>query len=182
MSPYSDASAPAPYIYDKFGNLVWDGYGAVGAANAHNFHVCSYQGVDHLCMMVGNQQEGSLTLVDSDVACKKRLTTHRLRIRHRHHRRQRLPHRRLSAIGRQHDARGHARIHAGGGRRDGSHHGVQHHSRRSLLPALQCHRTAGLAESGRLSGNQHHYRTGSFRVVLFQSCGYSRYEDSAAFD
>lgn len=61
MSPYSDASAPAPYIYDKFGNLVWDGYGAVGAANAHNFHVCSYQGVDHLCMMVGNQQEGLLT-------------------------------------------------------------------------------------------------------------------------
>lgn len=139
MSPYNDASAPAPYIYDKFGNLVWDGYGAVGAANAHNFHVCSYQGVDHLCMMVGNQQEGLLTPALHFSKGRKGLTTLRLRIRHRHHRRQRLPHRRLRAIGRQHDARGYARIHPGGGWRDGSHHGVQHHPRRPFLPALQCY-------------------------------------------
>jgi hypothetical protein len=62
--------ASGPYIYDKFGNLVWDGYGAVGAANTHNFHVCPYQGVDHLCMMVGNQEEGYAfgmgIIVDSD--------------------------------------------------------------------------------------------------------------------
>ncbi|KAM0714038.1 hypothetical protein Q7P37_011002 [Cladosporium fusiforme] len=70
IAPYNDALGSAPYIYDKLGNLVWDGYGAVGAATAHNFHVCSYQGADHLCMMVGNQQEGYAfgtgIIVDSD--------------------------------------------------------------------------------------------------------------------
>jgi hypothetical protein len=69
MSPYQ-ASASGPYIYDKFGNLVWDGYGLVGAANAHNFYVCSYQGSDHLCMVVVNQEKGygfgMGIIVDSD--------------------------------------------------------------------------------------------------------------------
>jgi hypothetical protein len=55
------APGAGPYIYDKFGNLVWDGAGVVGAANAHNFHVCSYQNADHLCMFVGNQQSGYAT-------------------------------------------------------------------------------------------------------------------------
>ncbi|KAK6435637.1 hypothetical protein LTR95_008169, partial [Oleoguttula sp. CCFEE 5521] len=27
-----------PYIYDKAGNLVWDGAGVVGGADAYNFH------------------------------------------------------------------------------------------------------------------------------------------------
>ena len=49
---------PGPYIYDKFGNLVFDGYGVLGSANAHNFHVCSYNGSDHLCFNQMNQQLG----------------------------------------------------------------------------------------------------------------------------
>lgn len=57
VAPYQNAR-PAPYIYDKFGNLVWDGYGVVGSSNAHNFHVCTYQGADHLCFSQMNQALG----------------------------------------------------------------------------------------------------------------------------
>jgi hypothetical protein len=50
---------PGPFIYDTFGNLVWSGYGVGGAANAHAFHVCEYQGlINHLCYIDGNQQTG----------------------------------------------------------------------------------------------------------------------------
>lgn len=55
LSPYYSTS-PGPYIYDKFGNLVFDGYGIAGSLNAHNFHVCTYQGSDHLCYSQMNQQ------------------------------------------------------------------------------------------------------------------------------
>ncbi|PSK45242.1 hypothetical protein B9Z65_2382 [Elsinoe australis] len=57
VAPYQ-AYHPGPYIYDKFGNLIWDGYGVVGASNAHNFRPCSYQGSDHLCYSQMNQQLG----------------------------------------------------------------------------------------------------------------------------
>jgi hypothetical protein len=70
ISPYNEASAAGPYIYDKFGNLVWDGYGITGAETTQNFHVCPYKGSDHLCMVVGNQQKGYLfgvgIIVDTD--------------------------------------------------------------------------------------------------------------------
>lgn len=57
ISPYK-ATHPAPYIYDKFGNLVWDGYGVAGSANAHDFRPCTYQGSPHLCYTQVNQQNG----------------------------------------------------------------------------------------------------------------------------
>jgi hypothetical protein len=57
MSPYK-SDKPAPYIYDKFGNLVWDGYGVTGSANAHNFRPCQYKGASHLCFNQVNQQNG----------------------------------------------------------------------------------------------------------------------------
>ncbi|KAG9557368.1 hypothetical protein KCU61_g2698, partial [Aureobasidium melanogenum] len=57
MSPYKSIK-PAPYIYDKFGNLVWDGYGVTGSANAHNFRPCQYNGAPHLCFNQVNQQNG----------------------------------------------------------------------------------------------------------------------------
>ena len=57
MAPYQ-APGAGPYIYDKFGNLVWDGFGVVGSATVHNFHQCTYQGETHLCAFQGNQQEG----------------------------------------------------------------------------------------------------------------------------
>jgi hypothetical protein len=57
MSPYK-SDKPAPYIYDKFGNLVWDGYGVTGPANAHNFRPCQYKGEAHLCFNQVNQQNG----------------------------------------------------------------------------------------------------------------------------
>ncbi|CAD0113023.1 unnamed protein product [Aureobasidium uvarum] len=57
MSPYKSIK-PAPYIYDKFGNLIWDGYGVTGSANAHNFKPCQYQGAPHLCFNQVNQQDG----------------------------------------------------------------------------------------------------------------------------
>jgi hypothetical protein len=37
---------------------VWNGFGASGAANVHDFHVCTYQGSDHLCFFQGNQENG----------------------------------------------------------------------------------------------------------------------------
>ncbi|KAH0022195.1 hypothetical protein KCU78_g5845, partial [Aureobasidium melanogenum] len=57
MSPYK-STKPAPYIYDKFGNLVWDGYGVTGSANAHNFRPCQYNDAPHLCFNQVNQQNG----------------------------------------------------------------------------------------------------------------------------
>ncbi|KAF2717820.1 hypothetical protein K431DRAFT_232342 [Polychaeton citri CBS 116435] len=57
IGPYQHPGAGA-YIYDKFGNLVWDGFGVVGSANAHDFKVCQYQGAPHLCVSQMNQQDG----------------------------------------------------------------------------------------------------------------------------
>ncbi|GAB7354810.1 hypothetical protein MBLNU459_g5200t1 [Dothideomycetes sp. NU459] len=57
LAPYQ-STHPAPYIYDKFGNLVWDGYGVAGSATAHNFRPCSYQNAAHLCYTQVNQQNG----------------------------------------------------------------------------------------------------------------------------
>lgn len=57
MSPYK-SDKPAPYVYDKFGNLVWDGYGVTGSSNAHNFRSCEYKGAAHLCFNQVNQQNG----------------------------------------------------------------------------------------------------------------------------
>ncbi|KAI5268156.1 hypothetical protein E4T47_07852 [Aureobasidium subglaciale] len=57
ISPYKSVK-PAPYIYDKFGNLIWDGYGVAGSANAHNFRPCQYNGATHLCFNQVNQQKG----------------------------------------------------------------------------------------------------------------------------
>lgn len=69
MSPYKSVH-PAPYIYDKFGNLVWDGYGVVGSANAHDFRPCTYKGAAHLCYTQVNQQNGygigQAMIIDSD--------------------------------------------------------------------------------------------------------------------
>ncbi|OQN99536.1 hypothetical protein B0A48_14678 [Cryoendolithus antarcticus] len=47
-----------PYIYDKAGNLVWDGAGVVGGADAYNFHVCLYNGSPHLCITGGLGHQG----------------------------------------------------------------------------------------------------------------------------
>lgn len=57
IAPYQ-APGSGPYIYDKFGNLVWDGFGAVGAANVHDFKVCTYNNSAALCAALGNQQPG----------------------------------------------------------------------------------------------------------------------------
>lgn len=57
IAPYQTAQT-APYIYDKFGNLVWSGYGSVGPGNSHDFKVCSYRGADHLCLHQGHQLLG----------------------------------------------------------------------------------------------------------------------------
>lgn len=59
MGPYSSSgyTGPGPRIYDKQGNLVWDGYGVL-PGNAHNVHVCQYNGSSHLCMILGSDQAG----------------------------------------------------------------------------------------------------------------------------
>lgn len=57
IAPYQHPGA-GPYIYDKFGNLVWDGFGIVGSANVHDFKVCQYLGTPHLCITQANQQAG----------------------------------------------------------------------------------------------------------------------------
>ncbi|KAK4505016.1 hypothetical protein PRZ48_002979 [Zasmidium cellare] len=58
MGPYGNGYTGAgPRIYDKQGNLVWDGYGVL-PGNAHNVHVCTYQGSPHLCMVLGSDQVG----------------------------------------------------------------------------------------------------------------------------
>ncbi|KAK8200679.1 hypothetical protein M8818_005994 [Zalaria obscura] len=57
IAPYQAAKS-GPYIYDKFGNLIWDGYGVVGSENAHDFRPCTYEGAPHLCMSQMNQQFG----------------------------------------------------------------------------------------------------------------------------
>lgn len=57
MAPYQHPGA-GPYIYDKSGNLVWDGFGIAGPADAHGFGVCQYQGAPHLCFAAVNQQTG----------------------------------------------------------------------------------------------------------------------------
>ncbi|KAK4550572.1 hypothetical protein LTR36_000151 [Oleoguttula mirabilis] len=57
ISPFQHPGAGA-YIYDKFGNLIWDGFGVIGSANAHDFKVCQYLGSPHLCVSQMNQQNG----------------------------------------------------------------------------------------------------------------------------
>ncbi|KAK5159162.1 hypothetical protein LTR04_005018 [Oleoguttula sp. CCFEE 6159] len=57
IAPYQ-VTQNGPYIYDKFGNLIWDGSSAAGPGIAHDFKVCQYKGSDHLCLYIGNQQEG----------------------------------------------------------------------------------------------------------------------------
>lgn len=57
IAPYQHVSA-GPYIYDKFGMLVWDGFGAIGPTNAHDFRPCQYKGEQHLCVTTVNQQLG----------------------------------------------------------------------------------------------------------------------------
>lgn len=57
IGPYQ-APAGGAYIYDKFGNLVWDGFGILGPTNAHDVHVCQYKGSAHLCVTAVNQQNG----------------------------------------------------------------------------------------------------------------------------
>ncbi|KXT17395.1 hypothetical protein AC579_3853 [Pseudocercospora musae] len=50
LGPYgAQYTASGPRIYDKMGNLIWDGFGAI-PANAHNVHVCQYQGSPHMCL------------------------------------------------------------------------------------------------------------------------------------
>jgi hypothetical protein len=136
--------ASGPYIYDKFGNLVWDGYGAVGAANTHNFHVCPYQGVDHLCMMVSNQEEGYAfgmgIIVDSD-----------------YH---------IVASVQSGDSLTPVDMHEFWLTEDGETAMITAYS---IIPALRRHEPAGMVESGRLPRNQHHHRRRAFRVVLFES-------------
>lgn len=53
IAPYQHPGA-GPYIYDKHGELVWDGFGAVGPANVHNLHACTYRDSTHLCGYAGN--------------------------------------------------------------------------------------------------------------------------------
>ncbi|KAK5120144.1 hypothetical protein LTR85_006625 [Meristemomyces frigidus] len=69
IGPYQHPGAGA-YIYDKFGNLVWDGFGVIGSANAHDFKVCQYLGSPHLCVSQVNQQNGYAVgqglIIDSD--------------------------------------------------------------------------------------------------------------------
>lgn len=48
VGPYRYA-ASGPRIYDKQGNLVWDGYGLI-PPDTHNVHLCYYQDQPHLCM------------------------------------------------------------------------------------------------------------------------------------
>ncbi|PKY08961.1 hypothetical protein P168DRAFT_301562 [Aspergillus campestris IBT 28561] len=57
VGPYETDNA-GPYIYDDTGELVWSGWGNSGPGNAHNVHVCQYQGEDHLCFFQGVQQRG----------------------------------------------------------------------------------------------------------------------------
>lgn len=57
IGPYEAAGGGA-YIYDKFGNLVWDGFGITGPTNAHDFRPCQYKGSQHLCFSSMNQQNG----------------------------------------------------------------------------------------------------------------------------
>ncbi|EON61725.1 hypothetical protein W97_00941 [Coniosporium apollinis CBS 100218] len=57
IAPFQ-ATQTGPYIYDKFGNLIWSGYGTIGPGNVHDFKVCSYGGADHLCAFQGNQRPG----------------------------------------------------------------------------------------------------------------------------
>ncbi|GAB1726493.1 hypothetical protein NU195Hw_g2418t1 [Hortaea werneckii] len=57
IGPYQHPGA-GPYIFDKFGNLVWDGFGITGSTNAHDFKVCQYRGKPHLCFSQMNQRNG----------------------------------------------------------------------------------------------------------------------------
>lgn len=57
MAPYMHVAA-GPYIYDKFGDLVWDGFGIIGPTNSHDFRPCQYKGEPHLCVTTVNQQLG----------------------------------------------------------------------------------------------------------------------------
>lgn len=58
LGPYSeDYVGSGPRIYDKKGNLVWDGYGMM-PGTAFNMHVCQYNGESHLCMVLGSTQVG----------------------------------------------------------------------------------------------------------------------------
>lgn len=56
----------SPFLQD----LVWDGYGVAGSANAHNFKPCTYHGSPHLCFTQVNQQisygVGEAIIVDSN--------------------------------------------------------------------------------------------------------------------
>lgn len=69
ISPWQLTGA-GPYIYDKLGNLVWDGFGVVGPATAFNFHMCNYDGSNHLCATLANLFQGysvgNAIIVDSD--------------------------------------------------------------------------------------------------------------------
>lgn len=59
LGPYASTgyNGAGPRIYDKAGNLVWDGYGAM-PGSAHNVHVCYYQGSPHLCMVLASDVVG----------------------------------------------------------------------------------------------------------------------------
>lgn len=57
IAPYQHVAA-GPYIYDKFGELVWDGFGIAGPTNAHDFRPCVYKGEQCLCVTMVNQQLG----------------------------------------------------------------------------------------------------------------------------
>lgn len=57
MSPYQTTQA-GPYLYDSKGNLVWSGFASNGGGTSHGFHVCPYEGSDHLCFFTGAQMLG----------------------------------------------------------------------------------------------------------------------------
>ncbi|KAH7355425.1 ASST-domain-containing protein [Rhexocercosporidium sp. MPI-PUGE-AT-0058] len=54
IAPFNTVQS-GPCIHDSNGSLVWSGHGVAGPANVYNFHVCSYQGEDHLCFHAGTQ-------------------------------------------------------------------------------------------------------------------------------
>ncbi|KAF2488315.1 hypothetical protein BU16DRAFT_230729 [Lophium mytilinum] len=58
IAPYGPIQR-GPYIYNKFGDLVWSGYDAAYQMNNTMDHkVCTYDGSDHLCMWRGSQKQG----------------------------------------------------------------------------------------------------------------------------
>ncbi|OCK85415.1 hypothetical protein K432DRAFT_421785 [Lepidopterella palustris CBS 459.81] len=58
ICPYQ-STQHGPYIYDKFGHLVWTGYNAsLGNNNTMDMKLCTFQGSDHLCMWQGKQKQG----------------------------------------------------------------------------------------------------------------------------